>query len=614
MATQDSEKKTVLSEVREFTNELKVRRDELMSPLYFQELLRLAEVTCLTTLPDYPETQPPTGEAAVVARLGSRGLKVALELSTGVVTEHHRDKTYSSEDAENEGDRVITVSSPIRHARDFASTTDFDILAKTEAFGSQLIEESFRTLGQDAYSKAAEFAQATTAEEQMAIIHWLDARLFRMSRSPEGESTDVEERYYHPARISPKFIGIYPNHQLEPTCLSVSIIAAGFFKRAGVEAMLHGDVAETGAEASASYTGYLIEKLPKTLEKLGVSLPDAAHQSAIKVYDQVTAYEHRPDAHHVALYVRLVDGTWAQFDSNYRATTHLRYEPTVEDLNMCWQKLKALAPIAPNIEISSHFFNDEDFDYASLAQYIVKKQNISVINELTAAVENELDSDTDEQFGERIFQLIENIFFNDSETQEDDFLKMINQVVKSSEVITYGTFKESHLHNAFYELFNKYVLWGESPDTVLKKIQNDVSYRHNRLEDITALPFLMAISIARDSFIDAPDTPGIHSSVELGLPEQRIGLATLSDFAVYTNSPLSPSFWLSHWPGSVSIIENLDRASHSSFDDSLLFNNLAHHEVHPLTSRRNYDIIKQFIEVRSQAKQEGQDHGEAGQQ
>ena len=272
-----------------------------------------------------------------------------------------------------------------------------------------------------------------------------------------------------------------------------------------------------------------------------------------------------------------------------------------------------LAPFAPNVELTSRFYDPYNYDFSTLARYVINEQEPGVTEALSAAATIELAKDTDEPLGERIYELIDSIFFNGDESQSDGLLGAINRTIKDARVITYSGYKESHLRSVFYTLFHKYVLWGNAPTTVLEQAQSDVSYAQNRVEDIASLPFLMAISLARDSFLDSVGEAVVHPVVEVGLPEQRIGLAVLSDFAAHTNSPLSPSFWLSHWPGSVPIIENLDRASHSNFDDSLLYNNLVHREIHPLTSHRNYGIIRQFIEVREQAKQEGHDHGRTGQ-
>jgi len=613
MATENGESPSVFDEMQYFTNELRTRRDELMSPIYFQELLELAEETCLTTSPEYPEAAPATGEAAIIASIGSRGLKIALELDLGIIKEYSRSAPYESEEDEARAARQITLSSPIKFTKEFTPPTDLTVLAKAEAFGSRLMEESFRTLGQDAYEKADAFKNATTAEEQMEIIAWLDTRIRKMTEPADYVPATVDTVHYHPARISPKFIGVYPNTQVEPTCLSVSVIAAGFFRRAGVEKLLHADVSKNKTEQTAAYTLDMIHDLPENLSRHGLSFSDPVKASVDTITQQLTDYECRLEAHHSAVYVQLADATWAQFDTNFKATTHLIDPETNDKLMTSWEELRLLAPFAPNVELTSRFYDPYNYDFSTLARYVINEQEPGVTEALSAAATIELAKDTDEPLGERIYELIDSIFFNGDESQPEGLLGAINRTIKDAGVITYSGYKESHLRSVFYTLFHKYVLWGNAPTTVLEQAQSDASYAQNRVEDIASLPFLMAISLARDSFLDSVGEAVVHPVVELGLPEQRIGLAVLSDFAAHTNSPLSPSFWLSHWPGSVPIIENLDRASHSNFDDSLLYNNLVHREIHPLTSHRNYGIIRQFIEVREQAKQEGHDHGRTGQ-
>lgn len=589
-----------LSDVEQFTNILQRKRDELVSAMYFQELLEDAEDIFLRHPLTIPETAPLTDERAVIAALGTRGLKVALEFGAGFMRDYIEDDVYTTEEEESAAEYAINPLAPLRFPLFFNGPSTAETLTKVEAFGAQLIDESFKTLGQDAYEKADAFKAATTAKEQLAIMQWLDARLRTMASAPLRETTSAVKEY-HPARLSPKLIGTYPDITLPPTCLSVSVIATGFFKRAGVEEILHADVVRTTTEDLAMYTRALIQNIPRLVEPLGISLSNPLLESMENIRTQVSNYEQRLEAHHSAVYIKLVDGTWAQFDSNYHST--IQIEPVDDDtldLEHSWDLLSSMSAIAPNLEMLTPLDKSSHFDIPGMSYLILKEQSPETIERLSLAVQNELDVDSDESLGERIYQHIEAIFFDDTDENPNALLASLNGVIKSYDVVDFNSNGEQHLRNVFHHLFTKYVLWNEDPREVLKKIRTNEQYRANRIEDIKALPVLMLLLMSLDSFKEAPYTPSVHRTVEVGLPEQRIGMSVLSDLATYSDSPLPAAFWLNHWPGGVPVIEQLDRASDSSSDDSYLTNNLIHYEQHPLTSHRNYSIIKRFIEVRSQ--------------
>lgn len=578
---------SITQEIQRTTEELEIRLDELLAPLYFKDLLKLAENVCLTTPPRYPEHQQPTGEARIVALVGSRGLKSALELSSGLIVEH----PYEYLEGEDETNRPIHHSMAFRHTELFSRSIDFDVLSKAEAFGDQLITESFRILGNDAYQKAEQYSLAKSADEQMKIINWLDRRMRALTHAHSTPLEAANDTIYNPARLSPKLTGVYPHTQLEPTCLGVSVIATSFFRKAGISKILHGDVTRTNKDTLGLYTVALLDSLPEYCKELGVYLSPSMEASLETIHKQISDFCFRLEAHHAAVYTELIDGTWAQFDSNYRASVRIDEDEIVGTLRGAWDRLTATAPFAPGIETSAPIHTICNQDLAIIAKWWLADQSAESFQTLSSAIEATLASLWDaESLGEKIYEIIKDTLFSEKATNSAD-LNFFNKSL--TEVTLIGTFEDPILESTFHKLFTKYVLLGLSPEAFLERIKHDASYSYNRLQDICALPLLMIVSIARESFMGGGGEE--HSSVELGLPEQRIGLAVLSDFATYTDSPLTPSFWISHWPGNVSVSESLIRTPGSYADGCLVHNTTIHTFASPLTSVKNKDIISAFV-------------------
>jgi len=589
-------KKTV--EVSDVTRELQVRLDELMAPLHFQELLEMAEEVCLTHTPNYPGEFSPVGEAAIVAQLGTRGIKAALELSQGHLS-ISSDGRIAGHEFENEYKRPITIDTPIRIVEAFSDSVDMSILAKAEAFGSQMMAESFRVLGQDAYQKVAEFKQATTKEDQMEVVYWLNERLHIIGHRDIDEDNEIEEHdIYHPARLSPKLLGVYPDMNLTPTCLSVSIIAAEFFKRAGAD-VLHADVAQRKIEEVQFATAHYIGSLETTMkERFGFEVPQVLSASLRNVFNETWGAATRDEAHHAAVYARLIDGTWMQFDSNYSGTVTLKRHLANTELTDTYNDIQATKSVVPGIEVSHNILTN--MGIPDIADEILNEEPTESALSLIITAYAELLDDSTESFGQRIYDKCVAPFFETiSGNKRLDTLKYVLGGVTVN--LTNGM-TEQGIQHEYYKLLDKYVLWGESLETVLQRCQQDRNYRLNRVMDIATLPFIILAKLAAQESSDLGYYKE-HSLVEVGSPEQRIGLAVLSDFAAYTDSPLTPGFWISHWPGNVSIIESLHDSPQNSHQDSLISNNVALHHLHPLTSKRNEDIIQTFLEPRKKKKE-----------
>jgi hypothetical protein len=500
-------------------------------------------------------------------------------------------KTFESED-----ERPITLDTPLRLPERFSGWTDPTIIAKAEVFGKQLISESFHVIGQDAYEKAEQLKNANTPQEQMAVINWLAVRLREITDGGKYRFDDEhgnDEHFYYPFRLSPKIIGTYPNHELPPTCLGTSVLATSFLRRAGMADILHADVAQDSKERAAKEALLFIDEFRTAItEKFGLVAPEAIQESIDRIYGQLVAKLTRSESHHAAVYTKLLDGTWAQLDSNYDATLQIKIKKTNETLTTQHNTLKDLAPVAPGLELSTYL--PGYLSRGAITSEILDKQDPSTLTTLFLEAYGLLSNEDPESFAQKVYDEAIKPFFKAS--GEDDRLKSMHRLFRSETLINDEGREKSTL-KTFYKLFDKYVLWGEDVQKVLARCRTDSQYHMNRSYDVALLPFLMMASIA-SAKVQPSVSERAHAFVEVGLPESRIGMAVLSDFAAYVDTPLTSSFWLSHWPGSVSVMTGINGASHSSYEDSLVRNNIIYHYNHPLTSERNYGIIQSFLDLR----------------
>lgn len=96
-------------------------------------------------------------------------------------------------------------------------------------------------------------------------------------------------------------------------------------------------------------TGKLTERVHEQTNILLDIAQAAIKRTSYKMYDQTV----RSDAQHAATYVRLIDGSWAQFDPNYAATFNIHNEKTVALFDSVHEQLEALSPYAPGVEVAT---------------------------------------------------------------------------------------------------------------------------------------------------------------------------------------------------------------------------------------------------------------------
>lgn len=600
--------------LEEKTQSLIQRLGEKNSKLRFNDLLEYASEVCLTRQPDYASVgkEASTIEQRIVIGLGVRGIRAAVELADGhVIIRNNPDELEDEEVTPVDQDPVeserffIDLDSPMVYPETWSDPLEIEIINKTKLFGESLLAEAYQAIGNDVYKKIDELKVATTVEEQMAVLKWLDGRIRKMTHGglSDDDFDEATKHFYHPARLSPKLTGVYPDNALRPTCLSVSIIATSFFQKAGMTT-LHAGVNESGSEKSIGAGIVLTGKIhDEYLDKFGVELGDPSKLAIRTILKRLIDSYKREDAQHAATLIKMADGRWAQFDPNYLATFLIEEKSSNEQLDKTYAMLDDMRDIAPGLEVTNLL--PGDMPPAEILESIFERQIPQTITALRATVRNVLEVSTDESVIQNIYKKGFYPFYKVA--IEDEYLELLQKAAREAKIVSNITGKpEPVLQAKFYDMFNKYVLWGDSIEEFNARIKSDPSYLHNRIEDIVALPFMTAISIAK---MDAEGgTPWYtHHKLDIGLPAIRIGYAVLSDFDAYDDeSDLPDSFWMSYWPGNVSVIEHLSKDSFSMWDKNLVQANAAYYDLHPFTSTKNYEIIKAFLQTHREEEKDGE--------
>jgi len=576
---------------------------EKRSEAAFNDLLEYAVDACLVNPPtllgehDSSKYDQPTQEATLVQQIGPRALSTLLETKDGLhpsAGEHT--KFHVSE--------LITAPSS------FSDTPNNRILENAERFGQALIDESFAVLGSDAPKWAEKLRNATTRDEELDVINWLDRRIFTISNRSRSESSaeDEQAHFYPPYRISPKFIGAYPKLDVQPSCLSVSIIATSFFEKAG-KPTLHAGVTTPANEGGTNL-------LTNTIRLVGHHAKDSSyegkHAQASKLFPLAKSgqdWTRRPLAQHSAVYAKLSD-RWVQFDAYSNATTTLLGEESSQ-LDSLQEKLSDWKDITPNLEFSINPLPDFDMqlfssEHAALT-FMLATFNYEGHPELIEKIDSALKEIPSESYTSYLYETcllpLLDLQYVELEHQEQEIvLKYTLEEAQTPKLMANGNY-DVRMQRIFDTAIRDFMRWDATPEEFIERCTNDASYRARRVEDFLSVPSMMAVFNAQ---LIAQTDPGLaHIAVDVGNPAMRIGLATLSDFARYDSHPLPASFWITHWPGTVSILENLDNPPASKVDTTLLFNNLLWQQSHPFTSRHNYDKITSFLSDNREDLQDG---------
>lgn len=147
--------------------------ERVTSPHAFQQLLSLAEEVCLSRpLPPVEVLSDMDEAQQVVAMYGARGLRDAIEITLrGEMTNHAPNAS------------TLADSMTVRYPEATGYEQDSQMLAQIEAFGAALLDESYKTLGDDADEMRDKFMHAQTYEEKDEVFVWLQTRIAKMTKA-----------------------------------------------------------------------------------------------------------------------------------------------------------------------------------------------------------------------------------------------------------------------------------------------------------------------------------------------------------------------------------------------------------------------------------------------
>jgi hypothetical protein len=584
------------------------RIESLFDPLKFDELYSLASKVFLSHPVESSQldTFPLTNEAAVVQQLGTRGLRTAYEISHGVEHPGYPEK--------NDGPKATFPNeAPLLYPEYFSGELDRQAILQAEQLGDAMMDEMFKTLGQDAYVMAEKLKNATSEDEELDVIEWLDKRLDAMAHveldALGGMDKHTELNFYHPIRLSAKIIGTYPNQNVNPTCLGVSIAAAGFFKRAGLT-QLHAGVMSTRMTDKEKSSYMLLEQFPKAAEAfLGEPFHplflDRLEALRGAIADNFT--ENR--GYHAMVLSRLKSGRWVQFDSNYRNTVQINFVDTSTALDDTYEFLEEIRPIAPGLEVTQKLESFRDMS-SNWGELIIDLKPDDFLDSDTIKSRLLLIDPESESLGTQLFDAVAAPFFEIKESHSPIRKKVLERF-HSIEVDSreFGV-AEPYLLDVFGECINRFFLEDNllSLDEYLERCQADPHFLERATEDFRHLPLMMgAFMCASDLHPDKQYAFKVCPYAEVGLPAARIGLAALSDLAAYSEISLSPTFWLSNWPSLIPIAQTSQGENISPAQHAIIHNNLGALSQHNLLYDSSYGIISEFLsEITSQ---EGDSNG-----
>lgn len=515
----------------------------------FRTLSGLVENICLSAPLPEAKLRERDDTRKLIDALGVRGLRAALELTVS-------EDTFRPIPDE----RAITGTSPMKWHDLFSLERDDEVIEWAERFGTQLLEESYAVLGPDADAQVVRFQQATTAEEQVTVMEWLSTRLRAIARDPADDidTTGMTEDeamslglMYHPIRLSPKAIGIYPDIRIPPTCLGVSIINASFLQRCGADMMHAGVMAsahQQDLEEVIMVQGRAIEEIEKYAGRTDIT--EALMRKAYALRQNLLFDR----GFHAAVYAKLCDGTWYQLDPNYQSSTRIKYEPDVERLDAVYGSLHDFQSSAPGLEIAT-LLPDGSLSNGVRTKYF--NDNLELTPEWRRRAIDILTDDNDEAWVQRVYEFaLERLLAVEADSEYIE--AMLMNIEAATDILMFDDDSEraniasqdNYVADVLYGMIEDYLLGSESIDALRKRCRRDASYLARKVDDLWAMAHLAHVTAASGGY-DVLDLGGTHYAVELGLPAARIGMAVLSDFALYMRASLPASFWLTEWSSTV---------------------------------------------------------------
>lgn len=543
---------------------LAARFEELQDPMRFDALLALATETCLrdpntftAKLAERAAQEAPTEETRVLQTMGLWGLREAVEI------EHTPMGAQLGSMLKNRDSRILDSTDIMGSPDNFSGARDPEITRKIAAFGSALIEEAFACLGKSAEEMVERYRTGDN-EAKVTVLNWLTKRIDNIQELGDTPFSQMsnKEYFYHPIRLSPKAIGEFPEINVSASCLGMTILATAFLAKAGVRT-LHAGVARSSdqqARIAAADAGGEAIYLASTA---GITLPDTVHFKLMQMALHNMRSVVHDNGYHAAVYAHLEDDEWLEIDLNYHKLGNTVPSNSHLPFHELWDTLAEYAAHEPGLEI----MYSDDFSLESISDFLrnsveARLGSMPDVDAWEAWLQEAPDSLHLEDVARAA---IDPAFFRPLHEDETEagrralIWEGINcrQRLQSDEEPSFG---DKFFSREAQDVLAQYVFSTTQGDLAaeLARSKVDAAHRRTLAEGLRAAPILMysrlmgkiAEASLNNEYIWA------HRSVEVGLPEYRIGAAVLSDFGVYCDNSLGARFWATYWPSHVVVTEH----------------------------------------------------------
>lgn len=500
-----------------------------------------------------------------------------------------------------------------------------EVLDLANAFGEALLDEAFECLGPDAPDMVKQWQTGTSEHAKTDTIAWLENRIHKIQKAykeqkKQAESvelidildeaavitvgtvrTDISqdaidnaetitvsellERYdvesavrveeenpyfYHPARLSPKFMGKYPDIKTDPTCLAISILSTAFFRKAGAR-VLHAGVMRTATHEIQRALKLAGEDLAEFAQNHEIELPDAIARAIEYNTKNYETYRDRQGGYHAATLVEIDDDCWALLDPNYDRTTlykeidatNLSKRHTI--LNLTDRQMggvdvtfaEAFAEL-PTIYIdvmeraNTGALKPEEAGYF-LDQLLVHPDPRALLRDYvrTALLGDAPYDKPGHSALSAILQYHEGMATITMEDQNE-----IENILGNLEA-----YVDKLIDSAINNYVSDWLFPDDKPgdfEKSLERCRTDLHYKQRRQDDLSVLPQLVTLrllSMAANNMVNNKLRLG-HSYLEVGHAATRVGMCVLSDFASHCGDDLPATFWTSHWSSGISLNEH----------------------------------------------------------
>ncbi len=617
-------------------------------PAFF-ELLHTAKAICFADVRVFDEAleevrlrRQETEQGRLLRRLGLWGVRAVFET-------HAEMQLYGetlTNNPVNSSDFLVTPNL-------FTASPDKNIQDHIEAFGRAVLEDTFKILGSDAPGKVEEFKLAETQDEQHPVLVWLADRINDIRKAPNrqfreeihaiaarvDEATDEflrdreqnvatqdsvneetnsqnqatntqdptetdfnfaedaqvnDDYYFHPTRLSPKLMGVYPDNRLVPTCLGGSLLVASFLEKAGAS-YLHSGVMHTATDAGRVDLIVNAEWILEYLDTLPAAQAAKPKDVIGQLHDKLFEILEVNRGHHAAVITQLVDGSWTYIDPNYHTliTMPKESEPA-KDVTAAYEFLK---------EIDSHIagteavhFNGYGMQARFYTEMLERIDTVEFSDEWYARYAKLAAYSKDALEPLRMFLLA---YLTVDSTGEDETAidELTNNVVLPHLKIS----KEKYIEGVMNGILQEYAF----PDvaeqdrrTYFRACAENFERHPEFKSGLQVAARFLVLKLMQDFNNAYAVIPTIHATSEVALPHYRIGASVLSDFAVYCGDDLPGSFWTTYWPSHISFNDHIADRKNESEVQRQLGRNMANYldSLSALRYVNSHGIVIKFLE------------------